>query len=154
MTWTPHATVAVIVEDDAGRYLMVEEISGGRVVFNQPAGHVEENEAILEAVRREALEETGWEIEPVHFLGIYTYKSPANGVTYYRFCYAARAHSRVTDTLDEGIISAHWLTFDEIRGLGAKLRSPLVLQCIEDYRNGRKYPLEVVVDTQTSLPER
>lgn len=55
MTWTPHATVAVIVEDGAGRYLMVEEVSGGKVVFNQPAGHVEEDEAILDAVRREAL---------------------------------------------------------------------------------------------------
>ena len=65
MTWKPHATVAVVVEDDQGRFLLVEEVSGGKVVFNQPAGHIEENEAILDAVRRETLEETGWEIEPV-----------------------------------------------------------------------------------------
>ncbi len=154
MTWTPHATVAVIVEDEAGRYLMVEEISGGKVVFNQPAGHVEEDEAILDAVRRETLEETGWNIEPIHFLGIYTYKAPANGVTYYRFCYAARAGDRVTEQLDDGIIAAHWLTLDEIRALGDKLRSPLVIQCIEDYRNGRRYPLDVVVDAQTAPSER
>ncbi|PHQ26460.1 NUDIX hydrolase [Marinobacter guineae] len=150
MTWTPHATVAVIVEDQAGRFLMVEEFSGGKVVFNQPAGHVEEDEAILDAVRREALEETGWEIDPVHFLGIYTYKAPANGVTYYRFCYVARAAAKISDDLDDGIIAAHWLTLDEIRGLGEKLRSPLVLQCIEDYRNGRQYPLDVVVDSKTA----
>jgi 8-oxo-dGTP pyrophosphatase MutT (NUDIX family) len=150
MTWTPHATVAVIVEDQAGRFLMVEEFSGGRVVFNQPAGHVEEDEAILDAVRREALEETGWDIEPMHFLGIYTYKAPANGVTYYRFCYVARGLRRVTDQLDDGIIAAHWLSLEEIRGLGEKLRSPLVLRCIEDYRNGRQYPLEVVVDSKTA----
>lgn len=154
MIWTPHATVAVIVEDGDGRYLMVEEVSGGKVVFNQPAGHVEEDEAILDAVRREALEETGWDIEPVNFLGIYTYKAPANGVTYYRFCYAARARTRLTEDLDDGIIAAHWLTLDEIRGLGSRLRSPLVLQCIEDYRNGRQYPLDVVVDAQTAPPER
>jgi len=150
MTWTPHATVAVIVEDQAGRFLMVEEFSSGRVVFNQPAGHIEEDEAILDAVRREAREETGWDIEPMHFLGIYTYKAPANGVTYYRFCYVARGLRRVTDQLDDGIIAAHWLSLEEIRGLGEKLRSPLVLQCIEDYRNGRQYPLDVVVDSKTS----
>lgn len=74
MTWKPHATVAVVVEDDQGRFLLVEEVSGGKVVFNQPAGHIEENEAIMDAVRRETLEETGWEIEPAYFLGVYTYK--------------------------------------------------------------------------------
>lgn len=129
---------------------MVEEFSGGKVVFNQPAGHIEEDEAILDAVCREALEETGWEIDPVHFLGIYTYKAPANGVTYFRFCYVARATAKISDHLDDGIIAAHWLTLDEIRGLGEKLRSPLVLKCIEDYRNGRQYPLDVVVDSKTA----
>ncbi|MGF2735092.1 NUDIX hydrolase [Marinobacter sp. DUT-1] len=149
MTWTPHATVAVIVEDDRGRFLMVEEVSSGQVVFNQPAGHVEEDEAILDAVRRETLEETGWQVEPRHFLGVYTYKAPANGVTYYRFCYAAEAVRHRSSELDDGIIAAHWLEFDEIRQLGGKLRSPLVLQCIEDYRKGRRYPLDVIVDAQT-----
>lgn len=149
MTWTPHATVAVIVEDQQGRFLVVEELSGGRVVFNQPAGHVEENEAILDAVKRETLEETGWAIEPEHFLGVYTYKAPANGITYYRFCYSARALERVSEKLDTGIIAAHWLPLDELRERKDQLRSPLVLECIEDYRNGRRFPLDVVVDAQT-----
>ncbi|MBO6850231.1 MAG: NUDIX hydrolase [Marinobacter sp.] len=149
MTWTPHATVAVIVEDDDGRFLLVEEVSSGLVVFNQPAGHIEEDEAILDAVRRETLEETGWQVEPTHFLGLYTYKAPANGVTYYRFCYSARAVKKVSERLDDGIIAAHWLTVDEVGRLGEKLRSPLVLKCIEDYRNGRRFPLDVVVDAET-----
>jgi len=149
MTWTPHATVAVVVEDAQGRFLMVEEHSSGRVVFNQPAGHVEEDEAILDAVRREALEETGWEIEPEHFLGLYTYKAPANGVTYYRFCFIGTARQQVTDELDRGIIAAHWLSLEDIRQLGDKLRSPLVIQSIEDYRNGRCYPLDVISGSQT-----
>ena len=149
MTWTPHATVAVIVEDTEGRFLMVEEVSAGRVVFNQPAGHVEEDEPILDAVRREALEETGWDIQPRYFLGMYTYKAPANGVTYYRFCYVADAVNHRSDELDDGILAAHWLTLDDIRALGDQVRSPLVLQCIEDYRNGRRYPLGVVVEAQT-----
>ncbi|WP_372981627.1 NUDIX hydrolase [Marinobacter sediminum] len=149
MTWTPHATVAVIVEDQEGRFLVVEETSGGRVVFNQPAGHVEEDEAILDAVKRETLEETGWVVEPEHFLGVYTYKAPANGVTYYRFCYSAKALEKVSEELDSGIIAAHWLLLEDIRGLKDQLRSPLVLECIEDYRNGRRYPLDVIVDAQT-----
>ncbi|MFV8571214.1 NUDIX hydrolase [Marinobacter sp. SBS5] len=149
MTWKPHATVAVIAEDDQGRFLLVEEVSNGQVVFNQPAGHIEEDELILEAACRETLEETGWEVEPTYFLGIYTYKTPANGVTYHRFCYAAKPVRKVTNELDTGIIAPHWLSLDEIRELGSKLRSPLVLQCIEDYRNGRQFPLEVVIDGQT-----
>ncbi|WP_100639661.1 NUDIX hydrolase [Marinobacter salexigens] len=149
MTWTPHATVAVVVEDTQGRFLMVEERSSGKIVFNQPAGHVEEDEPILDAVRREALEETGWEIEPEHFLGFYTYKAPANGVTYYRFCFIGKAQQQVTDELDKGIIAAHWLSLDDIRQLGDKLRSPLVLKSIEDYRSGRCFPLDVIADSQT-----
>lgn len=149
MTWTPHATVAVVVEDAQGRFLMVEEHSGGRVVFNQPAGHIEENEAIVDAMRREALEETGWDIEPQHFLGFYTYKAPANGVTYYRFCFTGKARRKLTDELDKDIITAHWLSLDEIRQLGDQLRSPLIMQSIEDYRSGRRYPLDVITDAQT-----
>ncbi len=99
MTWKPHATVAVVAEDEQGRFLLVEEESHGKVVFNQPAGHIEEGEAILDAVRREALEETGWQVEPESFLGVYTYKAPANGVTYYRFCYAAKAIRQITTEL-------------------------------------------------------
>ncbi len=149
MTWTPHATVAVIVEDDQGRFLLVEEISHGQVVFNQPAGHVEEGEKIIDAALRETLEETGWEVEPEHFLGIYTYKAPANGVTYYRFCFSARALARVTRELDDGIIAAHWLTPEELLQPSDKPRSPLVMQCIDAYRNGRRYPQDVIVEPQT-----
>lgn len=149
MIWTPHATVAAIVEDTEGRLLMVEESSDGKIVYNQPAGHVEENETVLDAMRRETLEETGWEVEPVHFLGIYVYKAPANGVTYYRFCYSARPVRKVTDKLDTDIIAAHWLTPEQIEALGQQLRSPLVLQCIEDYRKGRCFPLDLIQDTQT-----
>jgi 8-oxo-dGTP pyrophosphatase MutT (NUDIX family) len=149
MIWTPHATVAVIVEDDQGRLLIVEESSNGKIVFNQPAGHIEENETVLDAVRRETLEETGWDVEPEHLLGIYIYKAPANGVTYYRFCYSARAVRKVSEHLDSDIIAAHWLTPKQIAGLSDQLRSPLVLQCIEDYQSGRRLPLDLIHDPQT-----
>jgi len=149
MIWTPHATVAAIVEDNQGRLLMVEESNNGDTVFNQPAGHIEENETVLDAVRRETLEETGWDVEPEHLLGIYIYKAPANGVTYYRFCYSARAVRRVSEQLDSDIVAAHWLTPEQIASLGDQLRSPLVLQCIKDYQSGRRLPLDLVHDPQT-----
>lgn len=149
MTWTPHATVAVVVEDDQGRFLMVQERSQGQIVFNQPAGHVEKDERIIDAALRETLEETGWEVRPDYFLGIYTFTAPANGVTYYRFCFAATALARITDKLDDDIIAAHWLTPDELENRKTQMRSPLVLQCIKDYRNGRRFPLDVIVEPQT-----
>ncbi|SFR48519.1 ADP-ribose pyrophosphatase YjhB, NUDIX family [Marinobacter daqiaonensis] len=148
MTWTPHATVAVIVEDDQGRFLLVEEVVEGRRVFNQPAGHIEEGESVIQAARREALEETGWRVEPHAFLGMYRYVAPANGVTYFRFCFAAHPRRHVTDELDDGIVAAHWLPLEEIRQLGERLRSPMVLDCILDYRKGRRFPLDVIVEPE------
>ncbi len=150
MTWKPHATVAAIVENHDGRFLLVEEHSDGEVVFNQPAGHIEEGERVAAAAQREALEETGWEVCPEAFLGMYRYVAPANGKTFFRFCFSARPVRQVTDRLDAGIIAAHWLTLDEIRGLGDRLRSPMVLECILDYREGRSFPLDVIVEPEAS----
>lgn len=148
MTWTSHVTAAVVVEDGEGRFLLVEEVSGGKVVFNQPAGHVEADESILTAACREALEETGWRVDPQYLLGIYNWRAPGNGDTYFRFCFAARPLEKVSDQLDTEIITTHWLTLEEIRDRRESLRSPLVLECIEDYREGRRYPLDVLVERQ------
>ena len=143
MTWQPHLTTAVIVVRN-DRFLMVEERSGGRVVFNQPAGHIEPGESIFAAAQREALEETGWNIELSHFLGVYTYLSPQNGVTYFRFSFLGEAVEEVSATLDPDIIAAHWLSLGEIHERQEKLRSPLVLECINDYLAGRRYPLDLI----------
>ncbi|NVK41209.1 MAG: NUDIX hydrolase [Oceanospirillaceae bacterium] len=146
MCWTPHATVATIVERD-GRFLLVEEISDGQRVINQPAGHVEEHETILAAAVRETLEETRWHVVPEHLVGLYTYRAPSNGVTYYRFCYTARALSEdPTARLDSDIVRAIWLTREELAARHEQLRSPLVLRCIDDYLAGRRFPLDFVVE--------
>ena len=145
MIWTPHATVAVVVEKD-GKYLLVEEISHGETVYNQPAGHVDENESILDAAIRETMEETGWEVKLDAFMGLYTYKAPSNGVTYYRMCFAATAIQKITDKLDTDIISEHWLSYDEVVNLTDQLRSPLVKKCIDDFRDNKRYPLSLIVE--------
>ncbi|MBR9829698.1 MAG: NUDIX hydrolase [Oceanospirillales bacterium] len=147
MRWTPHATVACIVEQD-GRFLLVEEISSGRRVINQPAGHLEQGESFIDAAKRETLEETGWLVEPEALLGLYTYTAPANGVTYHRFCFIARALASVPDAvLDEGIIGPLWLTRDEIAARQPELRSELVSRCIDDYLSGTRYPLDFIQET-------
>ncbi len=147
MRWTPHATVACIIEQD-GRFLLVEEMASGQRVINQPAGHLEQGESFLEAAKRETLEETGWLVEPEALLGLYTYYAPSNGVTYYRFCFIARALSQVADAhLDEGIIGPLWLTREEIEARRPELRSELVTRCIDDYLRGTRYPLDFIQET-------
>jgi len=146
MVWTPHATVAAIVERE-GRFLFVEEISRGKRVFNQPAGHIDEHEAVQDAVIRETLEESGWEVKPTGFIGVYTFTAPSNGVTYYRFCYVCEALREVPNAvLDDDILAAHWFTLDEVKAKQEQLRSPLVMKCLEDYLAGKRYPLDILYE--------
>ena len=147
MRWTPHATVACIVERE-GRFLLVEEMASGKAVINQPAGHLEQGESFLDAARRETLEETGWVVEPEALLGLYTYYAPANGVTYHRFCFIARAlHEQPDAVLDTGIIRPLWLSRDELEQHRDQLRSELVSRCVDDYLDGIRYPLDFIQET-------
>lgn len=145
MIWTPHATVATIVEQN-GTYLLVEEMVNGKTVLNQPAGHIEENESILDAALRETLEETGWTVKLTALVGIYNYQAD-NGVTYYRFCFAADALGAEPDArLDDGIIGPVWLSLDELESRRPQWRSPLVRRCIEDFAAGKRYPLDLIYE--------
>ncbi len=146
MDWTPHATVAAIVEKD-GRFLFVEEMAEGQRVFNQPAGHIEQGESFVAATCRETLEETRWRVKPLYLVGIYVYTAPANQVTYHRYCYACEALCEEPEaSLDEGILAAHWLTRDELISRQGQWRSPLVLKCLDDYLAGKRYPLELIYE--------
>ena len=140
----PHITVATIVERD-GKFLMVRENSGGRLVYNQPAGHVEPNETLFDAALRETLEETAWRVELKQLLGIYQYISPENGITYIRHCFIAKAiEPRTERNLDPDILEAKWLTLKELEDFESELRSPLVLRVIRDYLSGVNFPLNAV----------
>ena len=144
MTWQPHITVATVVEDN-GRFLMVEELKHGRVVLNQPAGHLDPNETLTEAAVRETLEETGWDVEPTGITGIYLYTAPSNGVTYQRVCFIAKAIKHHPDyPLDDGIVGAKWLTRDELLAQRESWRSELIIRCIDDYLQGNCFSLELI----------
>ncbi|MCY1430138.1 Phosphatase NudJ [compost metagenome] len=154
MSEQPHVTVATVVEDQ-GRFLLVEELAEGREVLNQPAGHLENGESLLQAALRETLEETAWEVELTAVTGIYLYTAPANGVTYQRVCFAARPLRRHPDrALDEDIIGPRWLTRDELAAQPERWRSHLVLRCIDDYLAGERFPLALIRDHSVSGDER
>jgi 8-oxo-dGTP pyrophosphatase MutT (NUDIX family) len=141
--WYPHSTVAAIVEDQ-GRFLVVEEKSeAGDVVINQPAGHIEDGESIVDAVVRETLEETRFEIEPLGLVGVYRWVHP-DGHTYLRFTISGKVVAERGELkLDPAILRPLWLSADDIRRHHTP-RSPLVLGNIEDYMKGPQYPLNLL----------
>ena len=142
--WKPSVTVAAVIERD-GAFLLVEEEAYGQIVFNQPAGHWEPGETLPEACAREALEETAYGFRPTELLGVYRWHSPGADVTFLRFAFCGEVTGHEPGrALDKEIRRAVWLTPEEIRGLRARHRSPLVLACVEDYLAGRRYPLDLL----------
>ena len=147
--WRPHVTVACVVARD-DRYLMVEEVINGVSTYNQPAGHLEDEETLPAAAVRETLEETGWNVALTSLVAIQQWRSTEHGDMVLRFCFAAQPLSHEdTRPLDADITRALWLTRTEIAALGDRLRSPLVLRGIDAWLGGQRLPL----DTLEYLPE-
>lgn len=145
MIWTAHVTVATVVEKD-NRFLLVHESTDVGIVYNQPAGHLDPGETLVEAAIRETQEETGWTVSVNRILGISLYNAP-NGLTYLRTTFAAHAVEEIPNaTLDKEILEAVWLTYEEILQRRPQLRSPMVLADIERYRRGISYPLELLAN--------
>ena len=144
MVWKPHATVAAIIERD-NKFLMVEELIQGEQVINQPAGHLDPDESLVEAAIRETQEETAWQFIPEAITGIYLWKHPDNGESFLRvaFCGSCKNH-KATQALDEGIQAAVWKTRDELMQQQQKLRSPMVINCIDDYLAGKRFPMDLL----------
>lgn len=177
--WDPRITVATVIpeqepkepkgsyhnNDDSQlgpntkRYLFVEEQIDNDIITNQPAGHLEPFESLLDAAIRETLEETGWHVELTHFMGVYIYRPEDKviesengtvtnrGSTNFRFCFSAKPVSQISSVeLDHGIIRPLWLSLEELNSQDRKLSSPMVKQCIIDYQGGRRYPLSAITE--------
>ena len=144
MIWKPNVTVASIVELD-GKFLMVEEKSPAGPVLNQPAGHLDPNESMEDAVIRETLEETGYRFTPEAVIGSYLWHNSDNETTYYRSTYSGSVcHKIIATELDDGIIRALWMTHNEIIENKSRLRSPVILESLNDYLAGKRYPLDII----------
>ena len=134
-------TVAASIELN-GRFLTVEERAGGRRVFNQPAGHVERGETLLEAVIRETFEETGFGLVPSEVLGIYHWHDDGDDLTYLRVAFRGEATPPTDEpVLDDVIVATHWLSRAQLIAKQARLRSPMVLRCVDDHLRGARFPL-------------
>ena len=146
--WKPSVTVAAVIEKD-GRYLMIEEMTRDGLRINNPAGGLEPGESPIEGAMREALEETACHFTPQALLGVYLARNPDSergpGVTYIRFAFCGTASDPVPgQALDSPVVRTLWMSADEVAAARDRLRGPLVLQCIEDHRAGRRLPLEAV----------
>ena len=145
--WKPSVTVAAIIERD-GLFLLVEEETSEGLRLNQPAGHLDPFESLEQAVIRETLEETAHEFRPTALVGLYMsrYQSARTGedVTYLRFTFCGEVGARHERALDHGIVRTLWLSRDEIAACSERHRSPLILQCIDEYLAGRRAPLSLL----------
>lgn len=144
--WKPSVTVAAVVERD-GRFLLVEEHLDEGLRINQPAGHLDPGETLVQAAAREALEETAHPFTPTALLGIYLWRRPGTGntTTYLRFAFTGELGEPVAGRkLDHGIVRTLWLTRAELDQRRSQWRSPLVARCIDDYLRGQRYPLDIL----------
>lgn len=144
----PHITLACVVHCQ-GKFLLVEEFEYGKMTLNQPAGHLEMNESLIEGAKRELFEETGIKAEMQALLGVYQWHAPRSGIDYLRFIFIVELEQCLpTQPQDPDITRALWLTLDELHAYIQQpnqcARNPLVLEAIEDYLSGKCYPLEIL----------
>jgi 8-oxo-dGTP pyrophosphatase MutT (NUDIX family) len=155
-TWKPSVTVAAIIERD-GQFLLIEEETSEGIRLNQPAGHLDPHESLEQAVIREVMEETAHDFHPEALVGMYMSrymsKSRNTDVTYLRFTFCGTPGKEYDQPLDHGIIRTLWMTRDELAACRERHRSPIVLQCVDDYLAGRRTPL-ALLHTHESVFDR
>lgn len=144
MVWKPHVTVAAVIEQNQ-RFLLVEELIEQARVFNQPAGHLEAGESLIDAVKREVQEETAWQFSPEALISVQLWRKKPDAPSFLRFCFTGSVDNfNPEQRLDVGIIQTHWFSYAEVQARQQKLRSSLVLNSIENYLNGQRYPLSIL----------
>ena len=144
--WKPSVTVAAVIEQD-GRFLLVEEHAPEGLRLNNPAGHLDPGESLLQAVVREVLEETACVFTPSHLVGIYLARLQRGNedITYLRFAFAGSVGPPDSGrALDTPIVRTLWLTPAEIEASRERHRSPLLWRCVQDHQAGRRYALDAL----------
>ncbi|MEK8026396.1 MAG: hypothetical protein RLY78_4321 [Pseudomonadota bacterium] len=146
--WKPSVTVAAVIERD-GRYLLVEERTADGLRLNNPAGHLDPGEGVLEGVVRETLEETARVFVPEAVVGVYLGRMvhPATGedITYLRFAVCGTVGDELPGrAYDAPVERTLWMSPDELRACPGRHRSPMLLQCITDHAAGVRHALALL----------
>jgi ADP-ribose pyrophosphatase YjhB (NUDIX family) len=154
--WKPNVTVAAIIEQ-GGKFLLVEEQTPDGLRLNNPAGHLDPGETLVQGCTREALEETTHHFTPTALLGVYLsrvqHASTLEDTTYVRFAFCGElGDAQAGRKLDQGIVRTLWLSMDELRASTERHRSPLVLRCAEDYLAGQRFALGLI-HTEANVTE-
>ena len=147
----PHVTVACLVQAE-GELLVVEETINRRATWNQPAGHLEADETLLEAAERELYEETGIAASMHYFIGINQWIAP-DSTPFVRFLFGVDlAKKAPTQPQDSDIDCCWWLPPAQIL-TASNLRSPLVAESVRLWQQGTRYPLHLVSPFQWPFHE-
>ena len=146
--WKPSVTVAAIIER-GGKFMLIEEQTSEGLKLNNPAGHLDPGESLIDACAREALEETTHRFSPTALVGVYMSRlqraATGEDITYLRFAFCGDlGEPQAGATLDVGIVRTLWMTPGEVRASTLRHRSPLVLRCMEDYLAGQRLPLPLL----------
>ncbi len=145
--WKPAVTVAAVIEHN-GLFFMIEEETREGLRLNQPAGHLEPQESLLQAVIRETLEETAHLFTPTDLIGMYLTRNltalQENDPTFLRIAISGKLGEKQDRELDQGIVRTLWLSRAELAACPERHRSPLVLRCIDDFLAGQRAPLSML----------
>jgi 8-oxo-dGTP diphosphatase len=126
----------VVIRDDQGRYLLVQErqfIAYG--LWNLPAGHVDPGETPQQAAIREAHEETGLDVELIDREPILVDRVAEKEKIFYAF--SARVTGGKLIIPQDELLDAQWFEIDKIKQLykDGKIRSPSIMNSISKVEN-------------------
>lgn len=151
--WKPSVTVAAVIAVE-NKFFMIEEETAEGVRINQPAGHLDPGETLEQAVVRETLEETAHDFRPEALLGTYLSRyvsATGEEFTYLRFAFTGELGQQHDRALDHGILRTLWMSYEELAASQARHRSPLVMQCVDDYLQGKRAPLSLLFTHPSAL---
>jgi 8-oxo-dGTP pyrophosphatase MutT (NUDIX family) len=123
---------------------MVNEIDNGINCWNQPAGHVEVGESLEAAAIREAMEESGYQVEIKGIQGIYQGAHEINNRHYVRVCFFVEVKELVTNKLDADIIKSEWLPLSDLLAGKYPLRSEITRLTLEDIPSAPIVPMSFI----------
>jgi len=128
-----------------GKVLMVKENKPAvRNKWNFPGGRIEQGEHILEAARREAKEETGYDIELTGTTGIYNFISDTNNQVIL-FHFIGEIIGGILQIDGSEIMDCTWITASEllIPGLIELRGAGVIKQITKNLINGKQYSLSL-----------